>query len=160
MGCWNALPNLLALRPNPGLAKVITYITRNIMKLFQCRLAVPLLPSDQMKVLCLNQKVLSLQLVVLQKPAGVVGEVSLQSNPVEREILPEGLSGGILDFYSLSVYLQAPEHLPRIDAVLPDLLQPVPELHCQPVTDGTQRRERCSAESRTRMGGLLLSFLI
>lgn len=23
--CWNALPNVLALRPNPGLAKVITY---------------------------------------------------------------------------------------------------------------------------------------
>lgn len=44
---------------------------------------------------------------MLQKPAGVVGEVSLQSNPVKREILPEGQSGGILDFYSLSVYLQA-----------------------------------------------------
>lgn len=139
---------------------MITYVTRNIMKLFQFRSAVPLLPSDQMKVLCLNGKVLSLQLVVLQKPAGVVGEVSLQSNPVKREILPEGLSGGILDFYSLSVYLQAPEHLPRIDAVVPDLLQPVPALHCQPVTDGTRRRERCNAQSRTRMGGLLLSFLI
>lgn len=48
----------------------------------------------------------------------------------------KGLSGGNAELDSLSVDLQAAKHLPEIDAVVLDLLQPTPELHCHPVTDG------------------------
>lgn len=48
-----------------------------------------------------------------------MSKLSLQSSPVEHEILPEGLSGGIYDLYFLSVHLQAPEHLPKTDTVVP-----------------------------------------
>lgn len=55
----------------------------------------------------------------LQQTPAVISEVSLQSDPVKRETLPEGLSGCILDIYSQTVYLAAPEHLPKTDTVAP-----------------------------------------
>lgn len=60
----------------------------------------------------------------------------------------KGLSGGIAELDSLSVDLQAAKHLPEIDAVLLDLLQPAPELHCHPVTDGAGSGEWDAVPSR------------
>lgn len=73
----------------------------------------------------------------------------------------KGQGGGIADLDSLSVDLQAAEHLPEIDAVLLDLLQPAPQLHCHPVTDGTGSGEWDAVQSpEPGWGGLLLSLLI